>query len=223
MLFINLKTYQRGTGKLALEFVKHAEELYREIPVPITILAQAADVRLLAENTSMPIWSQHMDNIEYGKNTGWILPSALIEAGAKGTMINHAEHKMPLADVSSMIEKYMSSNFGILVSTTSPEETMLMDQLHPNFVTYEPQEYIGTKTSVVDAAPDVIKSLAAKLNSSLVIGAGIHAPKHITDGIMLGAKGFLISSGILLDNDPKARLKEYMIAYNDAYNTLNQR
>jgi triosephosphate isomerase len=216
MIFINLKTYPKGTGLEALEFVKNAQTLYEEIGAKITILAQAADIRALTENTTLPVWAQHVDNIEHGKNTGWILPDAIIGAGATGSMINHAEHKLPLVDVSDIISKYQSGNFQILVSTTSPEETILIDQLQPAYLAYEPQEYIGTKTSVVDIASDIIRNLVARVKSPLVIGAGIHKPEHITEGLELGAQGFLISSDVLLSPDPVQRLREYMLAYKNA-------
>ena len=117
--------------------------------------------------------------------------------------------------------KYNNDKFKIIVSTTSPEETLIIDQLHPAYVTYEPQEYIGTKTSVIDIASDVIKDLVSKIKSPLVIGAGIHKPEHIKEGLGLGAQGFLISSDVLLSHDPVARLREYMLAYKNADNTHN--
>lgn len=216
MIFINLKTYERGTGEKALEFVKQAEAIFAETQTPITILAQAADVRLLSQNTTLPIWGQHIDAISYGKNTGWNLPSAIMQAGAKGTMINHAEHKLPLADVSEIINDFQKDDFHIMVSTTTPEECVVINQLHPTYLTYEPQDYIGTKTAVVEVAADIIKDLLSKITSPLVIGAGIHKPEHITEGLALGAKGFLISSDVLLSDDPAGRLREYMLAYKDA-------
>jgi len=221
MIFINFKTYQKGTGEEALKLIKQTEKLFDEIQTPITILAQAVDIRLFAQNTKLPIWAQHIDNVDYGKYTGWTLPEAIKIAGAKGTMINHAEHKIPLADVSNLLDKFKEQTFEIMVSTTSPEEALIMDQLKPNYVTYEPQDYIGTKISVIDVAPDIIKSLTTRLSTPLVIGAGIHKPEHITLGAALGAKGFLISSDVLLSESPEQRLREYMLAHKNAYSTIS--
>ena len=221
MLFINLKTYELGTGEKALEFVKTVEELKKDIDVPITILAQAVDIRMLANQTTIPIWAQHIDNIIYGKNTGWTLPAAIIDAGAQGTMINHAEHKLPISDVSEIINNYIKVKFQVMVSATAPEEIRFLDQFKPEYIAYEPQEYIGTKISVVDAAADIIETILSKINSKLVIGAGIHKPEHIIQGLDLGVKGFLISSDVLLSENPKQRIKEYMLAYKDAYNSLH--
>lgn len=218
MIFINLKTYPKGTGHEALKFVKDAEQLRDELGVPITILAQAVDLWLITPQTSLPIWAQHVDNIDYGKNTGWTLPQAIIEAGAKGTMINHAAHKLPLADLRSIIEKYQSPNFSILVSSTTPEEAFQLDEERPAYLSYEPSVYIGTKTSVLDVSPALITAMVSKLQSPFVIGAGIHTGEHIIKGLQLGAKGFLISSDILLSEDPKTRLREYMMAYKSVFN-----
>ena len=221
MIFVNLKTYENGTGNKALEFAKNLQKLQEDIDVPVTLLVQATDIRLLATNTTVNIWGQHMDNIVYGKSTGYILPQSLIDAGAKGTILNHAEHKLPITDLSTLINQYKKENFGILVSGTSPEEVTVLDQLEPTFLGYEPQEYIGTKTSVVEAAADIIQSILSKVKSPLVIGAGIHKPEHITEGLNMGVKGFLISSDVLLSLDPVQRLKEYMLAYKDAYNSIH--
>ena len=221
MLFINLKTYENGTGEKALAFIKEVENIQKEVDAPITILAQATDIRLFSSNTNIPIWTQHIDNVSYGKNTGWILANSVMQAGAKGSMINHAEHKIPLTDVSEIVEKYESNTFGIMISATSNEEITLLEQFKPKYISYEPQEYIGTKISVIDAASDLIQSILQKISTPLVIGAGIHKPEHIVTGIEMGVHGFLISSDVLLSENPIDRIKEYMLAYKDAYNSFH--
>lgn len=215
MLFINLKTYPNGTGQIAKQFIIEAEKLYNEIQVPICFIVQTVDMWLITPSTHLPIWAQHVDNIEPGKNTGWVLGEALIEAGAKGVLLNHAEHKLPLADIRSIIRRYQSKDFQIMVSSRTPEETMELDLERPDYLSLEPSLYIGTGTSVLNVAPHLISNLSGKVKIPLIVGSGIQSTDLLEKGLKLGAKGFLISSAILLDPNPLEKLKEFMIAYKE--------
>lgn len=213
MIFINLKTYQIGTGEQAKIFCLEAEKLMHSLQVPLTILAQAVDIRLLTQNTALPIWAQHVDDVEYGKFTGSTMPFGIMQAGASGTMINHTEHKIIPKDIKSIINHYQSNNFGILLSSRTPEEVIKFDEERPTYLSYEPSLYVGMKSNILDISPGLVVTLVNKIKSPLIIGAGIHKPEDIVKGFDVGAKGFLISSSILMDTDPIGKLREFMVAY----------
>ncbi|RLG73798.1 MAG: triose-phosphate isomerase, partial [Thermoprotei archaeon] len=87
VLVINFKTYVQATGRRALELAKVAERVAKELNVEIIVAVQPVDVRLIAENVEIPVYAQHIDPIKPGAHTGHILPEAVKEAGAKGTLL----------------------------------------------------------------------------------------------------------------------------------------
>ena len=49
--------------------------------------------------TKLKVYSQHLDPIEYGSFTGFLMPSSAKEAGVSGVLINHSEHRLPLKQI----------------------------------------------------------------------------------------------------------------------------
>ena len=94
VVFINFKTYEEATGRNALALAKKASLVSKKTKKTIVLVVQAADIRLVSEKTKMHIFAQHIDAIEQGAYTGWTSPAAVKEAGAIGTVLNHAEHKL---------------------------------------------------------------------------------------------------------------------------------
>ncbi|PVX24313.1 MAG: triose-phosphate isomerase, partial [Candidatus Bathyarchaeum sp.] len=93
IIIVNYKTYSEATGKKALELSKTAEKVSNETGVSIGVAPQVVDIRAICDAVSIPVFSQHIDPIVPGSSTGHILLESLKEAGAIGTLINHAERQ----------------------------------------------------------------------------------------------------------------------------------
>ncbi len=65
---------------------------------------QAADIYRIQDQISLPIFAQHIDPITPGGHTGSNLIETLIEAGISGSLINHSENRMKLADIDEVIQ-----------------------------------------------------------------------------------------------------------------------
>ncbi len=92
-IVLNVKTYTESTGVKALELARLMEKISKETNVSMAIAVQACDITRCAEEVSIPVYAQHIDPIKPGSSTGWTLPEAVKAAGAKGTLINHSEHR----------------------------------------------------------------------------------------------------------------------------------
>jgi len=91
MLVINLKSYIETIGKRGLKLLEATEKVSEEYNIDIGIAPQSTDIYLLSKNAKkVKIFAQHIDPIEPGAYTGFILPEAIKEAGAVGTLINHS-------------------------------------------------------------------------------------------------------------------------------------
>lgn len=210
MIFVNFKTYEQGTGEAALSLVEICREVEKQTSIRIIPVVQAVDIFRLTDR-GFEVWAQHIDDIEYGQNTGQILPQAVIEAGAKGTILNHSENKLPIEVIGEIIKKLrnlkINNKFRVLVCAESVEEGKQIASLKPDFLAYEPPELIGGDTSISVAKPEVISEFVREIKEiPVLIGAGIHSQADIKKGLELGAKGFLVASDVVLAQNPKQEL-----------------
>ena len=51
---------------------------------------------------NLEVWTQHLDPIGFGSNTGWLHPETAMARGASGTLINHAEHKVSIEHIAML-------------------------------------------------------------------------------------------------------------------------
>lgn len=203
MIFVNFKTYQKGTGEAAFNLAKICQEVAKETDVTIVPVVQTADIFRLAR-AGLTVWAQHLDDIDFGPNTGQVLSWVVVEAGAKGTILNHSENKLPIETIGSTIKKVQGSRFKVLVCAESVEEGKQIAQFKPDFLAYEPPELIGGDVSVSKAKPEIIRDFVGEIrNIPVLVGAGIHTPEDVRKAISLGAVGILVSSSVVLAKNPK--------------------
>jgi triosephosphate isomerase len=207
MIFVNFKTFEQGTGERALKLAEICQAVAKEASVKIIAVVQAADIFRVASKVKIPIWVQHVDEIEFGANTGKILPEVVKAAGAAGTLLSHSENKLPVEVVGESVGRCQEVGLKTLVCAETVGEAREVAFFKPDFLAYEPPELIGTNVSVSAAKPTVVKDFVkAKLGAPLVIGAGVHSQADIRKGLKLGAKGFLVASDVVLGKNPKAEL-----------------
>jgi triosephosphate isomerase len=211
MIFVNFKTYQEGTGEAALNLAKICRQVEKEMKIKIIPVVQTADIFHLTSQ-GFEVWAQHVDDINFGPNTGQILPQSIIAAEAKGTLLNHSENKLPTEVVDSIIKRIREleiSEFRVLVCCESVEEGLKISQFKPDLIAYEPPELIGGDVSVSTAKPEIIREFVKEIREiPILVGAGIQTTKDVKVAIKLGAVGILVSSGIVLAENPKEKLQE---------------
>lgn len=210
MLVVNFKTYKEGTGGKAIGLAKVCQEVAKETGVEIIAVVQAADIFRLASKISLPVWAQHVDDIAFGPNTGQVLPETILAAGARGTILNHSENKLPIQVIGSIIARCKNLGLKTLACTESVEEAKEIAEFEPDFLAYEPPEFIGSRTtSVSTAKPGVIKDFVKEVKGiPILVGAGVHSQEDVRVAIKLGAVGVLVATDIVLAKDPKRELLE---------------
>ncbi|NHJ85085.1 MAG: triose-phosphate isomerase [Asgard group archaeon] len=213
LILVNFKTYLQSTGENALKLAKICEQVSDETGICIAIAVQAVDIRLIASEVSIPVFSQHIDPIEQGSNTGQILIEAIKEAGAVGTLINHSERKIKLVSIDTVIELAKKHGLFTCVCASTPKIAGAIAALNPDCCATEPPELIGSGISVSTAKPEVITATVEKIdkiNSKVVplCGAGITNAEDVKKALELGTKGILIASGIVKAQDPYKVLTE---------------
>ncbi|MEA2070836.1 MAG: triose-phosphate isomerase [Asgard group archaeon] len=213
LILINLKTYKQGTGQKALSLGKICEKISRNTQVTIALAVQATDIRLLTTNLHIPIFAQHIDPIKPGSNTGQVLLEAIMEAGACGTLINHSERKIQLAEIAKIIERTKEHNILSCVCASTPKIAGAVAALEPDMCATEPPELIGSGIPVSKAQPEILTDtveIIQKINSNVVplCGAGITEASDVQRALELGTRGILIASGIVKAEKPEMIIKE---------------
>lgn len=217
LVIVNFKTYAEGMGKNALKLAKIAEKVSVQSRVYVAVAPQFTDIAEIAKEVNVPVYAQHVDPIIYGSNTGHVLPEAIKEVGAVGTLINHSERRVPLKDIEASVKRIKEIGLLSVVCADTPEATSKVSAYQPDIVAIEPPELIGTGIPVSKAKPEVVKNtveLVRKVNPSVIIlcGAGITKGEDVTAALRLGTEGVLIASGIVRAKDQYAALLDIVEA-----------
>lgn len=210
MIFLNYKTYEKGTGELAIVISKLAEEVSKQSGVKIIPVVQASDIAEIVQSVSLEIWAQKIDPIEFGAHTGSIVPEAVFEDGAMGTFLNHSENKSDFETLAKAHDRAVEIGLKTLVFAADIEELKRVCSLNPNFVSYEPPSLIGnSEVSVISAEPEIVKQaveISRNAGVPLVVGAGVHKMEDVKKSLELGAIGVAVASDVMKAEDPKKEL-----------------
>jgi len=214
IIIVNFKTYAEGTGRKAVELSKIADTVSRETGICFAVAPQFVDIATVANSVDIPVLAQHIDPIKPGSHTGYILPEAMREAGAIGTLINHSEHRLRLADIDAAITRAREVGLLTVTCTNNTSVSAAAATLNPDMIAIEPPELIGTGIPVSKARPEVVKGTVEsvrKINSEVRIlcGAGITNGDDVAAALKLGTEGVLVASGIVKAKDPYRVMKEF--------------
>lgn len=207
-ILVNLKAYPCDP----IEVASAARDVADDSGVRIAVSPQAADLARVAE-TGVETWAQHVDPNSHGSHTGSTLAEAVADAGAQGTLINHSEKRLRLADIDGAIQAAERAGLKTCVCANNPAQIGAAAALDPDGVAVEPPELIGTGTPVSKADPDIVTGAvdaAARVNGDVDVlcGAGISTGEDLVSASDLGATGVLLASGVAKADDPRAALED---------------
>ncbi len=199
-LVINFKTYKKASGKNAEVLAKIADSISILTKKKIILVVQETDIYRISRIVSIPVFSEHLDPIEYGAHTGKILAQSLVFNGAKGVVLNHSEDRFTIDKVIESIKLAKKNRLKTLVCVNTPENIRLIKKFKPDFIAIEPPELIGSNKAVSRAKPELITKSAELLKRTkikLLCGAGIKTDEDVKKALDLGAKGVFVASGIV--------------------------
>ncbi|MDS0478008.1 triose-phosphate isomerase [Natrinema sp. 1APR25-10V2] len=207
-VLVNLKTYPCDPVAVA-EAVRDVDET---TDARLVVAPQAAHLERVAA-TGVETWAQHVDPIEHGSNTGHTLAESVADAGADGTLINHSERRLKLADIDGSVRAAERAGLETVVCANNPAQIGAAAALGPDAVAVEPPELIGTGTPVSQADPDIVEDAVEAAERvdpdvSVLCGAGISTGDDVVAAGDLGAEGVLLASGVAKADDPTAALED---------------
>ena len=211
LVVVNFKTYETAHGIAAEELARAMASI--ETDARMIAVVSAFDLSAVVDAApKLEVWTQHLDPIGFGSNTGWLHPETAISRGASGTIINHAEHKVSLEHVAMILDS-VPEDFTVCACAANIEEARALAALQPNYVAVEPPELIGGDISVTTADPEIVVSTAAAIseineNVGILCGAGVKNGEDVAMAIQLGTSGVLLASGVTKVADPVSALAD---------------
>jgi len=213
IIIVNFKTYKESTGDNAIKLAEVCNKIAKETKTSIAIAVQSTDIYRISKIVSIPVLSQHIDAVDFGKNTGFLLPESVKQAGAEATLLNHSEHRLDFDLLKKSIQRAKQAGLKTIVCAKSTEETKNVANLNPDFIAIEPPELIGTKISISEARPEVISNSVKAVKSinkkiKVLCGAGIHNKEDVKKAVELGADGILVAVGVVKARNQESALKD---------------
>ena len=207
-VLVNLKTYDCDPIAVA----EAARDVAEDSGVRVAVAPQAVHVAAVSE-TGVETWGQHASPHEPGSHTGSTLAASLAGAGATGTLLNHSERRLGLADIETAILRARDADLETIVCANNPRQVGAATALGPDAVAVEPPALIGTGTPVSRADPDVVTDAVAAADGidaevDVLCGAGISTGDDVAAARDLGADGVLLASGVAKADDPAAALAD---------------
>lgn len=207
-IIINFKTYKQG--KEVLNLVKKIERVAKKVNKKIIIGLQASDIYEVAKKTNLDVYAQHVDCIEKGRGTGFILPEAIKKDNAKGSFLNHSEHKLNFKILEKTINRCKKVGLKTAVFASSLKEAKKIERFKPDYLIFEPPELVSGTISVSRAKPELIKKIAKSLKMKFLVGAGIHSKKDVILAKKFGSNGIALSSAIMKAKNPEKILESLL-------------
>jgi triosephosphate isomerase len=211
-----------------LELARHADHLTQKYDVRIIITPQSVDIPMLARETRhVLVFAQHMDSLERGRGIGSVLPEAIKEAGAVGTLLNHAEKKLSLPEIERTIQRADEVGLATMVCADNEAEALQISKLGPNIILAEAPSLIeaGQRAASDQAQIKVIDEKIGEINPRILVlhGGGMSSGEDAYNIVKWGAQGTGSTSGVILAPDPSARLEEMISAMRRAWDEMHRK
>jgi triosephosphate isomerase len=212
LVLVNLKAYTEGMGERASAIADAAATVGEESGVVIGVAPAFTDLAAIASRFSIPVYAQHIDGVAPGAYTGHVTAGQVRATGATGTLINHSERRLTLADIDASLSAARGAGLRTVICTNNEATTAAAAALAPDYVAIEPPELIGTGVSVSKADPGIIERSVAAVQAvnpqvKVLTGAGISTGECVKIALELGTDGVLLASSVVKAKDPAAVLR----------------
>lgn len=210
-LIVNLKNYEQGSSREALDLLGVFAEKVKGYSFAVGVAVNQIDLKdcLRFASGNLQIFAQHIDAVGYGASTGKVNLEYLDEIGVYGGLVNHSEDRVGLYTIQKNIEALDKYEMTSVVCAESLEEAIVLADMYPDIVAYEPAELIGGDVSVI-SKKEVVIDLLGKIEVPVMIGAGIKTTDDVEQALKLGCYGVLVASGIVKNERPGEILEKFL-------------
>ena len=209
---INCKTYDQASGNDAEDLAEITAQVIAESGKNVSLCPQAADI-FRCSTKNIPILAQHCDSEPAGSHTGKLTIKSLKENGARGSLLNHSENRIPAERIKELITQLRDADMMSVVCVKDVDEASTYASYNPDMIAIEPPELIGGDISVTSANPAIVSDAVRAVHAvspdiPVLCGAGVKNGGDVAKALELGAAGVLIASGVAKAADKKAALHD---------------
>ena len=213
VVIVNFKAYAEVDGIKAADLAEACEEIAKESGAQIIVCPPMVETAFVAAAVEIPVFSQNVDPKKPGSATGWVTPSMVKACGCRGTLINHAEHKVDAESVGQAVAMARELGLVTVVCANTVEDAKVLAKFAPDYIAVEPPELIGGDVSVTTADPSIVRNTVEQVKAvnpaiRVLCGAGVKNGKDVAAALALGAEGVLLASGVVKAADPRAVLRD---------------
>ncbi|MEK6850760.1 MAG: triose-phosphate isomerase [Nanoarchaeota archaeon] len=208
MLVINFKNYK--VGKDVIELLRKIEIYHNKAIVAVPFVELKEVVKGISSQ-NMQVYAQHVDYHDLGRATGYVIPESLINAGAKGALLNHSEHRLNMIEIKKTVKRCNEVGLKLIICSSSLREISQLKKLNPYAIAFEDKKLIATGKSITEYKQHDITRFVDILKDTNIIplcGAGISSGDDVANALVLGCKGALVSSVVANSQTPEKFLKE---------------
>lgn len=210
-IVVNFKTYLESSGPGALSLAKLCEQVSQETGAEIIVAPPMLDLAIVAASVKIPVYAQHLDSVPSGSTTGHVTVENAKASGAKGTLVNHSERRIKIAEIHDIIDRSRNASLATIVCTNNLAVSKACAAMEPDFVAIEPPELIGGDISVTTANPKIVADTVKSIRTisskvGVLCGAGVKNGRDVAKAIELGTDGVLLASGVVKAKDRRAVL-----------------
>ncbi len=213
VIVVNFKTYPEASGENALSLTGVCSKVAAETGASIVVAPPLMDLALVARTIDIPVFAQHLDSVASGSTTGHVTVENAKASGATGTLVNHSERRLRLAEIHEIIDRCRHAGLTTIVCTNNTAVSKASAAMEPDFVAIEPPELIGGDVSVTTANPRIVSDTVGAIRHignevGVLCGAGVKTGKDVSKALELGTDGVLLSSGVVKSKDPRGTLMD---------------
>lgn len=198
-----------------LDVAEAAEAAGRRHGVSVILTVPAALIaQVQAAVPGVHVFAQAMDDNEIGPSVGTVIAEALVDAGARGVMLNHDSHPLDRDALERAIVRARTNGLQTMVCAGSDDEVTALAGMSPTIVLYEPPDLIGRATRAdrpwIGAIDERMRALAPDV--LMMHAGGVSSPADVYDIMRAGAAGTGSTSGVLRAASPRDAVAEFIEA-----------
>lgn len=200
MIIINFKNYKQGR-----EVLKLSKKVEKYIPKAI-VAVPPMYLGFVSFRTKLKVYAQHVDYQSSDKTTGFTLARSIKKSGAKGTLLNHSEHKIKSEEIKKTIKECEKLKLKVIACASNLREAKEIKKFKPFAVAFEDPKLISTGKSITKYRTNDLKKFISLFKKTKIIplcGAGINSKEDILEAKKLGCKGVLVSSAVANSKNPE--------------------
>lgn len=215
VVVVNYKVYPQAAGPAAVGLTQALERAARKVGGSVAVAPGPVELAAVAQATSLAVLAQHVDPLPPGAGTGHVTVESIKAAGARGSLVNHAERKVGLEVLQATVERLRAAGLASLVCAGNVAASRAAAVLRPDMVAVEPPELIGGTVSVTSAEPRIVSGAVEAVKKvapavKVLCGAGVKTGKDVRRALELGADGVLLASGVAAVADPEKALLDLL-------------